>query len=85
MDNVNIVFQALDYTKKNPAWSNSKIVYLLRNKPSNYDVADILDAISTALDFKTIRISRLNLEEKVSIAVANRHDGGYYEAFKSCR
>lgn len=85
LENVHIVFQALDSTKEEPSWDNSKIVYFLRNKPYDYDVSEVADALSTALGFKTIRMVRLSLDEKINIKNVNRHDGGYIQAQFNCR
>jgi len=82
MEKMNIVFQALDYTNENPSWANSKIIYVLRCVEENYNVSTLVDALSTALGYKSIRHARLATDEKISVEVANRHDGGYYQAWK---
>lgn len=85
MDKVNIVFQALDYKHEEPSWDNSRIVHTLRCKPADYDVSEIVSAISEVLGFKTIRYVRLSLDEKIDIMTVNRHDGGYYQEWRAGR
>ena len=85
MEKVNIVFQALDNTKEEPSWDNSRIVHILRCKPANYDVSEIVSAISEVLGFKTIRYVRLDIEEKINIRTVNQHDGGYYQEWRAGR
>lgn len=75
----NIVFQVLDHTQKDPSWHNSRIVYVLGIVPSNYDVTDIVDAISAVLGSCSVRYARLNLDEKIDLKTANKHGGGYYQ------
>jgi hypothetical protein len=82
MENVNIVFQALDYSNEDPSWNNSKIVHTLNCKPLDFDVSEIVHAISVVLGCKTIRYTRLALDEKIDIQTVNRHSGGYYQAWK---
>ena len=85
MENVNIVFQALDSTKEEPSWDNSRIVHSLRNKPPDYDVTEIVEAISTVLGCKTIRFVRLSLDEKIDIKHVNQHSAGYFQTWKYAR
>jgi len=85
MEKVNIVFQALDNTKEEPSWDNSKIVHTLGFKPADYDVTEIAAAISTVLGFKTIRFVRMPMDEKINIQNVNRHDGDYYQEWRAGR
>jgi hypothetical protein len=85
MEKVNIVFQALDNTKEEPSWDNSRIVHSLKNKPPNYDVTDIAEALSAVLGFKTIRYVRLGLQEKIDIRTINAHSGGYFQSHPNSR
>lgn len=78
----NIVFQVIDWNQPRPAWSNSKIAYILRCVPENYDITDVVDAISTVLNYTTVRYSRLDLNEPITIEQACNHDGGYYQTHK---
>lgn len=78
----NIVFQVCDHTKKDSSWGNSEIVYVLKCVPSNYDVTDIVDAISAVLGSCTIRYARLELNEKIDLETTNGHNGGYYQHHK---
>jgi hypothetical protein len=82
MEKKNIVFQALDYSKLNPSWENSKIVYVLRCVEENFDVSLLADALSTALGYKTIRYARLETDELVTVTNANKINGGYYQAWR---
>jgi hypothetical protein len=75
----NIVFQVLDRNQEHPTWANSKIVYVLAVVPSNYDVTDIVDAISAVLGSCTVRYTRLLLHEKIDFETVNAHEGGYYQ------
>jgi len=76
----NIVFQVLDHDRKHPSWDNSKIIYVLKCVPSNYDVTDIVDVISTIFNYCTVRYARLLLNEKIDLETANGHSGGYYQS-----
>lgn len=76
----NIVFQALDQTQKDPSWSNSKIVYVLKCVPDNYDVTDVVNAISTALGYCIIRYSRIALGSAINLKQVNRTNGAYWQA-----
>ncbi len=78
--NVNIIFQTLDLSQKEPSWHNSKIVYILKGVSEDTDVTHIVDAISTVLNKCTVRISRLNLDEPITLEQVNRHSGGYYQS-----
>jgi|WetSurMetagenome_2_1015567.scaffolds.fasta_scaffold00003_189 hypothetical protein len=76
----NIVFQTMDWSQDKPSWSNSKIVYVLKCVPENYDVTDIVDAISVVLNKCSVRFTRLSLDEPITREQANKHSGGYYQA-----
>jgi hypothetical protein len=76
----NIVFQVVDRSLPNPSWSNSKIVYVLKCAPENYDITDLVDAISVVLDDAMVRTSRLDLNEPITLDQANKHSGGYYQS-----
>jgi hypothetical protein len=75
----NIVFQVLDHTQQNPDWHNSKIVYVLTGVPSNYDVSDLVDAISVVLGNCTVRYSRSEIGRAINLESVNRLNGGYYQ------
>ena len=75
----NVVFQVIDHTQKDPSWNNSKIIYVLGCVPSNYNVTDIVDAISAVLGSCMVRYSRLELHEEIDLVTANAHNGGYYQ------
>ncbi len=77
----NIVFQVLDRAQEHPGWHNSKIIYVLACVPSNYDVTDVVDAISVILGYCEVRYARLNLNEKIDLVTANAHGGGYYQHY----
>lgn len=75
----NILFQILDLTQKNPDWRNSKIVYVLRCVPSNYDVSDVADVISVLNGNCTVRYQRQELTLPLDLITANKGNGGYYQ------
>jgi hypothetical protein len=74
----NIVFQVPDLTQKDPAWHNSKIVYVLKCVPSDYDVTDIVDVISVLNVNCTVRYQRQGMGEAINLKTANAGNGGYY-------
>lgn len=72
-----VVFQALDQGKDN--WEESSIVYALR-ADTDFDITPLCDAISAVLGNRTVRTSRLPLDEVVNVENACRHSGGYYQS-----
>lgn len=75
----NIVFQIPDLTQKDSTWHNSKIVYVLKCVPSNYDVTDIVDVISVLNGNCIVRYQRQELGMPLDLKTVNAGNGGYYQ------
>jgi hypothetical protein len=76
----NIIFQIMDLNKKDSSWHDSKIVYVLKCVPSNYDVTDIVDVISVLNNCCTVRYQRQSMSLPIDLKTANAGNGGYYES-----
>ena len=82
MEKNSIVFQAFDKEQDriNATWYDAKIIYVLEDVDPGYDVTGIADAISAVLGNTTVRFTRFSAGEEISLALALKKSGGYYQS-----